>query len=47
MFVLEALGVQWEDDFIISIPDDRAEDLERLMREVFKVKICEASALVF
>ena len=38
---LEALGVQWGDDFIISIPDDRADDLEQLMREVFKVKNCE------
>ena len=24
-----------------GIPDDRAHDLEHLMREVFKVKICE------
>ena len=29
---LEALGVHWEDDFIFSIPDDRADDLEQLMR---------------
>ena len=27
--------------FIFSIPDDRADDLEQLMRVVFKVKICE------
>ena len=39
--MLEALGVHWDDDFICSIPDDRADDLEQLMREVFKVKICE------
>ena len=38
---LEALGVHWGDDFIFSIPDDRADDLEQLMREVFKVKICD------
>ena len=38
--MLEALGVHW-DDFIKGIPDDRADDLEQLMREVFKVKICE------
>ena len=38
---LEALGVHWGDDFIFSIPDDRADDLEQEMREVFKVKICE------
>ena len=29
------------DDFIFGIPDDRADDLEQLMREAFKVKICE------
>ena len=39
--MLEALGVHWGDDFIFGIPDDRAHDLEQLMREVFKVKICE------
>ena len=39
--VLEALGVHWGDDFIFGIPDDRADDLEQLMHEVFKVKICE------
>ena len=38
---LEALGVHWGDDFIFSIPDNSADDLEQLMREVFKVKICE------
>ena len=38
---LESLGVHWGDDFIFGIPDDRADDLEQLMREVFKVKICE------
>ena len=38
---LEALGVHWGDDFIFGIPDDRADDLEQLMREMFKVKICE------
>ena len=38
---LEALGVHWRDDFIFGVPDDRADDLEQLMREVFKVKICE------
>ena len=37
---LEAFGVHWGDDFIFGIPDDRADDLEHLMR-VFKVKICE------
>ena len=43
MFVLmlEALEVHWGDDFIFGIPDDKADDLEHLMREVFKVKICE------
>ena len=30
---LEALGVHWGDDFIFGIPDDRADDLEHLMRE--------------
>ena len=39
--MLEALGVHWRDDFTFGIPDDRADDLEQLMREVFKVKICE------
>ena len=39
--MLEALGVHWGDDFIFSIPDERADDLEKLMREVFKVEICE------
>ena len=29
------------DDFIFGIPHDRADDLEQLIREVFKVKICE------
>ena len=29
------------EDIIFGIPDDRADDLEHLMREVFKVKICE------
>ena len=38
--VMEALGVHWRDDFIFGLPDDRANDLEQLMREVFKVKIC-------
>ena len=38
---LEALGVHWRDDFIFGIPDNRADDLEQMMREVFKVKICE------
>ena len=33
--------MHWGDDFIFSIPDDRADDFEHLMREVFKVKICE------
>ena len=36
--MLEALGVHWGDEFIFGIPDDRADDLEQLMREVFKVK---------
>ena len=39
--MLEALGVHWGDDFIFGIPDERADDLEHQMREVFKVKICE------
>ena len=39
--MLEALGVHWVDDFIFGIPDDRADDLEQLMRVVFKVKTCE------
>ena len=39
--------VHWGDHFIFGIPDDRADDLERLMREVFKVKVCERIALVF
>ena len=34
--MLEALGVHWGDDFILGIPDDMAEDLEQLMRELFK-----------
>ena len=39
--MLEAFGVRWGDDFFFGIPDDRADDLKQLMREVFKVKICE------
>ena len=39
--MLEALGVHWGDDFVFSIPDDKADDLEQLMREIIKVKICE------
>ena len=39
--MLETLGVHWRDDFIFGIPDDGADDLEQLMREVFKVKICD------
>ena len=39
--MLEALGVRWGDDFIFGIPDERADDLEQLMRGVFKVEICE------
>ena len=39
--MLEALGVHWRDGFIFGIPDDRADYLEQLMREVFKEKICE------
>ena len=39
--MLEALGVHWRADFIFGIPDDRADDLEQLIREVLKVKICE------
>ena len=39
--MLDALGVHWGDDFIFGTPDDKADDLEQLMREVFKVKICE------
>ena len=31
---MEALGVHWGDDFIFGIPDDRADDLEQLMREL-------------
>ena len=46
MFVLwRNAGSTWcalvGDDFIFGVPDDRAEDLEQLMREVFKVKVCE------
>ena len=33
--------MHWGDDFIFDIPDDRADDLEELMCDVFKVKICE------
>ena len=33
--------MHWGDDFIFSFPDDRANDLEQLMREVFKVKVCK------
>ena len=33
--------MHWGDDFIFGIPDDRADDLDQLMREVLKVKICE------
>ena len=39
--VQEALGVHWGVDFIFGIPDGKADDLEQLMREVFKVTICE------
>ena len=39
--MLEALGVHWGDDFMFGIPNDRADDLEQLMREVFKARICE------
>ena len=39
--MLEAFGVHWGDDFILGVPDDRADDLEQLMREVFKVKNCD------
>ena len=39
--MLEALGLHWGTDFIFGIPDDKADDLEQLMREVFKVEICE------
>ena len=39
--VLETLGVNWSDDFIFGIPDDKAKGVEQLMPEVFKVKICE------
>ena len=39
--VLEALGVHWRDDFSLGIPDDRADHLEQLMREVFKAENCE------
>ena len=42
---LEAFGVHWRDDFICGIPDDNADDLEHLMREVLKVKICERIGL--
>ena len=45
--MLEVLGVHWRDDFIFGIPDDKADDLEQLMREVFKVNTANASALVF
>ena len=38
--VLEALGVHWV-DIMFSLPGGRANDLEQLMREAFKVKICE------
>ena len=31
----------WGDDFIFSVADDRSDDVGLLMREVFKVKICE------
>ena len=31
--ILEALGVRWRDNFIFGIPDDKADDLEQLMRE--------------
>ena len=34
--MLDALGVHWGDDFIFGSPDDGADDLEQLMREVFK-----------
>ena len=33
--MLEAFGVHWGDDFIFGIPEDRADDLEQLMHEVF------------
>ena len=39
--MLDALDVHWGDDFIFGISDDKTDDLEQLMREVSKVKICE------
>ena len=44
---LEALGVRWKTIFIFGISDDRANDLQQLMREMFKVKICERVGLEF
>ena len=41
MFVLWRLVCTGETIFIFGIPDDRADNLEQLMREVCKVKICE------
>ena len=38
---LKTCGVYWGDCFIPAFSDDRANDLEQLMREAFKVKICE------
>ena len=39
--MLEELGVHWRDDFIFGIPDVKADDLEQLMCEVFKLNICK------
>ena len=36
--MLEALDLHWGDDFIFDIPDDRTDDLEQLIREMFKMR---------
>ena len=38
---LKTCGVYWGDGFIPAISGVRANDLEQLMREAFRVKVCE------
>ena len=38
---LKTCGVYWRDGFILATPGVRANDLEQLMRETFRVRVCE------
>ena len=38
---LKTCSVHWRDGFILAISGVRANDLEQLMREAFRVKVCE------